>query len=73
MVGNALCKKTVESTIDCYDSALRLLHFSLFCCVSLFCSWPVRTLSFSHDSQMIASASEDLFIDIVSHKSKYIV
>ena len=29
-------------------------------------SWPVRTLSFSHDSQMIATASEDLFIDIVS-------
>ena len=30
------------------------------------CSWPVRTLSFSFDSQMVASASEDLFIDIVS-------
>ena len=34
-------------------------------------SWPVRTLSFSHDSQMIASASEDLFIDIVSHCNHY--
>ena len=32
----------------------------------ILCSWPVRTLSFSHDSQMIATASEDLFIDIVS-------
>ena len=31
-------------------------------------SWPVRTLSFSYDSSMIASASEDLFIDIVSHQ-----
>ena len=29
-------------------------------------SWQVRTLSFSFDSQMVASASEDLFIDIVS-------
>lgn len=26
--------------------------------------WPVRTLSFSHDGKMIASASEDLVIDI---------
>lgn len=30
-------------------------------------SWPVRTLSFSYDGQMLASASEDLFIDIVSN------
>jgi THO complex subunit 3 len=28
-------------------------------------SWPIRTLSFSFDSQFIASASEDLAIDIV--------
>ena len=28
--------------------------------------WPVRTISFSHDSQVIASASEDPFIDIAS-------
>lgn len=26
--------------------------------------WPVRTLSFSHDGKMLASASEDHFIDI---------
>nr|XP_034329499.1 THO complex subunit 3 isoform X2 [Crassostrea gigas] len=26
--------------------------------------WPVRTLSFSHDGKMLASASEDLIIDI---------
>lgn len=26
--------------------------------------WPVRTLSFSHDGKLIASASEDLVIDI---------
>ena len=29
-----------------------------------FFSWPVRTLGFSYDGQMLASASEDLFIDI---------
>ena len=26
--------------------------------------WPVRTLSFSYDGRMLASASEDLVIDI---------
>ena len=34
----------------------------LYVCV---CSWPVRTLSFNHDSNLLASASEDLLIDIV--------
>ena len=32
------------------------------CCCRL--DWPVRTLSFSHDGKMLASASEDHFIDI---------
>ena len=31
--------------------------------------WPVRTLSFSHDSQYIASGSEDLMIDIADVNS----
>lgn len=26
--------------------------------------WPVRTISFSHDGRLLASASEDLIIDI---------
>lgn len=26
--------------------------------------WPVRTISFSHDGQLLASGSEDLIIDI---------
>lgn len=30
-----------------------------------FLRWPVRTISFSHTGDYIASASEDLFIDIV--------
>ncbi|PNI52006.1 THOC3 isoform 9, partial [Pan troglodytes] len=35
-------------------------------CVRCFSrlDWPVRTLSFSHDGKMLASASEDHFIDI---------
>lgn len=32
------------------------------CCCRL--DWPVRALSFSHDGKMLASASEDLVIDI---------
>ena len=31
--------------------------------------WPVRTLSFSHDGKMLASASEDLIIDIAEVES----
>merc|ERR1719219_2232931 len=27
-------------------------------------AWPVRTLSFSHDAKLLASASEDHFVDI---------
>lgn len=32
--------------------------------ISYRLDWPVRTLSFSHDGKMLASASEDHFIDI---------
>jgi len=32
----------------------------------LILRWPVRTISFNHTGEYIASASEDLFIDIVS-------
>jgi THO complex subunit 3 len=31
--------------------------------------WPVRALSFSHDGKMLASASEDLVIDIAEVES----
>ena len=30
-------------------------------------SWPVRSVSFSGDGQLLASGSEDMTIDIVSH------
>jgi THO complex subunit 3 len=38
-----------------------------YVCVRTFTSleWPVRTLSFSYDGEMLAAASEDRFIDIV--------
>ena len=31
--------------------------------------WPARTISFSHDGRLIASASEDLIIDISSSET----
>ncbi|XP_003384776.2 PREDICTED: THO complex subunit 3-like isoform X2 [Amphimedon queenslandica] len=48
------------------DALTSLWDVSELVCLRTFSrlDWPVRTLSFSHDSQMIASASEDLFIDI---------
>lgn len=35
-------------------------------CIRVFSNldWPVRTVSFSHDSRIVASASEDHFIDV---------
>jgi len=36
----------------------------LFAMVNCRLDWPVRTLSFSNDGRMLASASEDLVIDI---------
>lgn len=35
-------------------------------CIRVFSrlDWPVRTISFSHDGKLLASASEDLIIDI---------
>lgn len=37
--------------------------YKMFCLY--FLRWPVRTISFNHTGDYIASASEDLFIDIV--------
>lgn len=48
------------------DALTSLWDVSEFVCIRTFTrlDWPVRTLSFSYDSQLIASASEDLFLDI---------
>lgn len=50
---------------------LKLLLTSFICMLyndlfGMFLRWPVRTISFNHTGEYIASASEDLFIDIVS-------
>eukprot|EP00794_Sanderia_malayensis_P015920 gene15920-17521_t len=48
------------------DALVSLWDLEELACVRTFSrlDWPVRTLGFSHDGKMLASASEDLFIDI---------
>ncbi|KAL6543035.1 THO complex subunit 3 [Orobanche hederae] len=48
------------------DSLVSLWDIKEMLCVRTFTKleWPVRTLSFNHTGEYIASASEDLFIDI---------
>ncbi|CAB1324801.1 unnamed protein product [Coregonus sp. 'balchen'] len=48
------------------DALVSLWTVEELVCVRCFSrlDWPVRTLSFSHDGKMLASASEDHFIDI---------
>ncbi|KAK6178035.1 hypothetical protein SNE40_012874 [Patella caerulea] len=48
------------------DALVSLWDLSELVCVRTFSrlDWPVRTLSFSYDGQLLASASEDLVIDI---------
>jgi len=48
------------------DALVSLWDLKEFVCVRTFgrLDWPVRTLSFSYDGQLLASASEDLVIDI---------
>lgn len=48
------------------DALVSLWDLSESCCVRTFprLTWPVRTVSFSHDGAYLASASEDMCIDI---------
>ncbi|XP_064484263.1 THO complex subunit 3-like [Ornithodoros turicata] len=48
------------------DALVSLWDVEELACVRTFSrlEWPVRTISFSHDGKMLASASEDLLIDI---------
>lgn len=39
--------------------------FGIFYKIILFIRYPIRSISFSYDGQLIALASEDTFIDIV--------
>lgn len=53
------------------DALVSLWDLSEMLCVCTFTKleWPVRTISFNHDGKYIASASEDLFIDIAEVES----
>lgn len=48
------------------DALVSLWDLSELACVRTFSrlDWPVRSISFSYDGQLLASASEDSFIDI---------
>lgn len=48
------------------DALVSLWDAQELACLRVFSrlDWPVRTISFSHDGKLIASASEDLIIDI---------
>ncbi|EYU33742.1 hypothetical protein MIMGU_mgv1a0114402mg, partial [Erythranthe guttata] len=50
------------------DSLVSLWDVNEMLCVRTFTKleWPVRTISFNHTGEYIASASEDLFIDIAN-------
>ena len=55
-----------ESTLDhvCQKSVQRVDACMFMLLIGFRLEWPVRALSFSHDCQLLASASEDLLIDI---------
>ncbi len=55
------------------DALVSLWDLKEFVSVRTFgnLEWPVRTLSFSYDGQFIASASEDLAIDIVPQSLQF--
>lgn len=48
------------------DALVSLWDVNELACLRVFSrlDWPVRTISFSHDGRLLASASEDLVIDI---------
>ncbi|XP_076465754.1 THO complex subunit 3-like isoform X1 [Babylonia areolata] len=48
------------------DALVSLWDLNDLVCIRTFArlDWPIRTISFSHDGKMLASASEDLVIDI---------
>ncbi|KAF4519655.1 hypothetical protein B566_EDAN004992 [Ephemera danica] len=53
------------------DALVSLWDVDELVCLRTFTrlDWPVRTISFSHDGKLLASASEDLFIDIAEVES----
>lgn len=53
------------------DALTSLWDVDELCCLRVMSrlDWPVRTVSFSHDSKLLASASEDHFVDIACVES----
>ena len=53
------------------DALVSLWDAKEFACIRTFgrLAWPIRTVGFSHDGKLLASASEDLMIDIVSTRT----
>ncbi|KAK2709289.1 THO complex subunit 3-like [Artemia franciscana] len=68
--GNCICIEFDPSgqlfAVGSADAIVSLWDLSELACLRTFSrlEWPVRTISFSHDSRLLASASEDLEIDI---------
>ncbi|CAN0922946.1 THO complex subunit 3 [Linum grandiflorum] len=64
--GRCVVQKFPYFAVGSADSLVSLWDISEMLCVRTFTKleWPVRTISFNHTGEYIASASEDLFIDI---------
>lgn len=70
--GNCICIEFHPSgkyfAVGAADAVVSLWDVQELACIRTFTSldWPVRAISFNYDGSLIASASEDLLID-VSH------
>lgn len=66
-ISEMLCVKTFTKLEWVFPSFFFFIHLhAKQWPFGTFLRWPVRTISFNHTGEYIASASEDLFIDIVS-------
>ena len=67
---NAICLQFSPNgehfAVGSADAIVSLWDARELMCVGTFArlEWPVRSLSFSHDGKMLATGSEDHFIDI---------
>jgi THO complex subunit, putative len=59
LLGKYFAVGSADATVSLWDAS----HLVCLRTISRL-EWPARTISFSHDGQLLASASEDLLIDI---------